>query len=106
MWYDSNSGDETHEVGTRLPNPWGLYDMHGNVWEWCEDWYDSGYYQYCVDNSITDDPQGPAGPLTQRVLRGGGWNCDANYCRSADRCRDGATSRYDNLGFRVSRSPQ
>lgn len=100
MWYSPNSGGETHEVGTKLPNPWGLYDMHGNLWEWCQDWYDGTYYQYCVDNTITDDPQGPAGPLTSAVLRGGCWGNNDNGCRSAFRDGD------DGNGFRFVRSSQ
>ena len=77
---DRNSGSKTHPVGEKKPNAWGLYDMHGNVWEWCQDWYDDGYYA----NSPTDDP---TGPLTgsSRVIRGGGWDYPAGYCRSAYR---------------------
>jgi eukaryotic-like serine/threonine-protein kinase len=54
-WYDSNSGSKTHPVGQKRPNAWGLYDMHGNVWEWCSDWYDGSYYA----SSPVDDPTGP-----------------------------------------------
>ncbi|MBO4287887.1 MAG: formylglycine-generating enzyme family protein [Kiritimatiellae bacterium] len=77
-WYDENSGDRTHPVKLKAPNDWGLYDMHGNVWEWCADWY--GDYP---SGSVTD-PTGPSSG-SGRVLRGGGWGNCARYCRSASR---------------------
>ena len=79
-WYDVNSGATTHPVGQKLPNPWGLYDMHGNVAEWCQDWY--GPYP----GGIALDPQGPATGST-RMGRGGLWFRPASYCRSAWRRR-------------------
>jgi formylglycine-generating enzyme required for sulfatase activity len=97
-WYAANSGSQTHPVGRKQPNAWGLHDMHGNVWEWCLDWYGS----YAGD-SVTD-PQGPAsGSL--RVARGGSWGSDAVYCRSAIRGRREPDYRDDNLGFRLALSP-
>ena len=99
-WYDENSGDKTHPVGEKKPNAWGLYDMHGNVWEWCQDWYDDGYYA----KSPTDDPTGPS-TGSCRVIRGGSWDDGARSCRSADRNRNSPGYRLDNLGFRVSRVP-
>jgi formylglycine-generating enzyme required for sulfatase activity len=95
-WYDSNSGNKTHPVGEKKPNKWGLYDMHGNVWEWCWDWYDETYYS----NSPSDNPQGPDSG-TQRVLRGGGGGDNAYFCRAADRYRYNPVNWLNNLGFRV-----
>ena len=67
-WYESNSGAKTHPVGQKRPNAWGLYDMLGNVWEWCQDWYEDGYYRA----SPPADPPGPS-EASARVFRGGGW---------------------------------
>jgi formylglycine-generating enzyme required for sulfatase activity len=97
-WYDSNSGDKTHPVGTKQPNAWGLYDMHGNVWEWCQDWY--GAYP---SNAVTD----PAGARSgsYRVIRGGGWGSGAQDCRAADRYGYAPDVRNGDLGFRLIRTP-
>ena len=82
-WFQENSEWQTQPVGTKKANEWGLHDMHGNVFEWCEDRFDKG---------------------SDRVIRGGSWNFDAEYCRSAFRDRNGPSSRYNDVGFRVARS--
>ena len=99
-WYDANSDRKTHPVGEKKPNAWGLYDMHGNVWEWCQDWWKDGYYK----ESPVDDPTGPTGGSI-RVARGGGWDDPAGYCRSALRGNLEPGLRNGNLGLRVSRVP-
>ncbi len=87
---------KTKPVGSYKANAFGLYDMHGNVWEWCQDWYDEDYYK----TSPIKDPQGPQ-KGEARVLRGGSWNYVGWYCRSAYRGRSAPGDRFDNLGFRV-----
>jgi formylglycine-generating enzyme required for sulfatase activity len=94
-WYVENSGDTTHPVGGKLPNPWGLYDMYGNVWEFCQDWYGNSY----SGGSVTD-PQGPA-TGTMHILRGSSYYYAGRPCRSANRgAMETAGKRWD-VGFRV-----
>ena len=100
-WYSKNSGSTTHEVGQKKPNAWGLYDMHGNVWEWCSDWFDSGYYS----KSPASDPTGPD-TGSYRVFRGGGWDCVARNCRSALRFFNSPDFRSDGLGLRCLLVPE
>ncbi|MBF0240474.1 MAG: formylglycine-generating enzyme family protein [SAR324 cluster bacterium] len=99
-WYYGNSGDTTHPVGQLKPNAWGLYDIHGNVREWVQDWYGKNYYS----QSPSTDPTGPS-TGSGRVLRGGSWNFPAWYCRSAFRHFDSPFNRYDYDGFRLALSP-
>ena len=95
-WYRKNSGDMTHPVGLLRPNAWGIYDMHGNVHEWCADWFDRNYYA----NSPTADPQGPATGLA-RALRGGDWGSADWYCRCAIRSLSAPSRCSPRVGFRV-----
>jgi formylglycine-generating enzyme required for sulfatase activity len=98
-WHFGNC-KETHPVGQKKPNAWGLYDMHGNVWEWCADWFGGDYY----GKSPADDPIGPASG-TSRVVRGGSWKRDSSdLFRCADRGRVEPGDRNDRVGFRVART--
>lgn len=92
-WYGEIRG-QTHEVGLKDPNPWGLYDMYGNVYEWCADWYGA----YPIGDAT--DPTGPDDG-SHGVLRGGSWLSDPQYCRSAYRCILAPGDRGLNFGFRV-----
>jgi formylglycine-generating enzyme required for sulfatase activity len=98
-WIDVNSGERTHPVGQRKPNGLGLYDMSGNVWEWCQDLYDENYYK----NSPKDNPEGPESG-TNRVLRGGSWFNGAGYTRSGKRLSIIPDYRDSNDGFRLVRT--
>ncbi|MEI7867824.1 MAG: SUMF1/EgtB/PvdO family nonheme iron enzyme [Candidatus Methylumidiphilus sp.] len=116
-WYSNNALSKTHPVGEKVPNAWQLYDMHGNVLEWCADWWSSDYYQQFMsksqhpasgsasvrEQSASENPIGPAsGSL--RVVRGGSWLTVAGYCRSAFRSGKVPSSRNNYLGFRLART--
>ena len=98
-WFDENAAESTHPVGQRKPNPWGLHDMHGNVYEWCWDWHEGAFYQ----QSPSADPTGPT-KGEYRVLRGGSFNNQAGDVRSAFRLRTIPTNRFNVVGFRPARS--
>lgn len=93
-WFVSNSGSATHPVGEKKPNGWGLHDMHGNVLEWCADWYCNSY-----PKGDAFDPQGPSSG-TNRVFRSGAWSNYYGNLRSSYRDNDTPDIRYDNLGLR------
>ena len=98
-WFDRNSGGSTQAVGLKQPNKWGLYDMHGNVFEWCADWYRENWYE----QSPVEDPRGPkAGP--GRVLRGGCWSFYSGNCAAWFRDHIMPGYRLNNDGFRLART--
>jgi formylglycine-generating enzyme required for sulfatase activity len=96
-WFVANAGDTTHPVGQKAPNAWGLYDMHGNVLEWCQDLFTGSYYS----QSPLEDPPGPA-DSPGRVLRGGSYGYWSGLCRSAFNYGIVPASRNPDLGFRVA----
>jgi formylglycine-generating enzyme required for sulfatase activity len=100
VWYRDNSREKTHPVATKLANPYGLYDIIGNVAEWCNDYYDNNYYKV----SLVDNPKGPE-KSNKKVLRGGSWRSRSKYCNVYKRSYDDPATAdicqgYDNYGFR------
>jgi formylglycine-generating enzyme required for sulfatase activity len=99
-WFDANSDRKTHPVGQKLPNPWGLYDMHGNVWEWCLDWWD-----WSLTGGLALNPVGPDWGLDW-VIRGGDWSLGPDYSRSASRYgSSNPVNSGPGIGFRVVLDP-
>jgi formylglycine-generating enzyme required for sulfatase activity len=96
-WTSENCGTMTHPVGQKRPNPWGLHDIHGNVWEWCLDWY--GDYPAA---DVQDPPGPPSGKF--KVFRGGGWNNEVQFARSANRFGMSASNGIYFVGFRIALS--
>ena len=97
-WYERNSMEKTHPAGQKTPNAWGLYDMHGNVWEWCNDRYAKNAYE----SGGAQNPKGPASG-SERVVRGGSWLDNPSNCRSAKRRSFDPEKNYSDIGFRVVR---
>ena len=98
-WYNVNSGGTTHPVGQKLPNALGLYDMYGNVWEWCSDFWSGSY-----PGGRVTDPKGAVSG-SGRVVRGGSWDYFGRYCRSADRYGYWPVNGYGDMGFRPVLAP-
>jgi formylglycine-generating enzyme required for sulfatase activity len=99
MWWCANSGAVTHQKGEKLANLWGLFDMHGNVWEWVQDWWHETYTGAPTDGNAWVVPSG-----SNRVIRGGSWDVDTGDCRSARRADGNPDDRNLDIGFRLARS--
>ena len=103
-WHNKNSHGETKAVGTRQPNELGLYDMSGNLYEWCQDWFDDDYYEQCKKEGLVEDPEGPDS-AQYRVGRGGSWGNGPQDCRVSCRDYGRPAARLSNVGFRLVLAP-
>lgn len=104
-WFDQNSGYETHDVGTKKPNLLGLYDMCGNVWEWCQDWYEPSYPKTGFLGLFNGEPAlNPKGPMTgnKKVIRGGSSWSSEKKCWVFYRTKKSPSSQYSDVGFRIA----
>ena len=102
-WWDENSHDETQYVGQKRPNSLGIFDMSGNLWEWCQDRYSDTYYRECKNSGTISNPTGPKDGES-RVVRGGSWDYNFDgYFRVAYRGKNLPTDAYDVIGFRLCR---
>jgi formylglycine-generating enzyme required for sulfatase activity len=97
-WYASNANNKTHQVGIKATNEKGIYDMSGNVAEWCSDWYDENYYNKAPPNAT--DPGGPADGI-YKVVRGGGWDCNETFCKVTTRYKYLPATRKSSIGLRL-----
>lgn len=102
-WFLKNSELRTHSTGLKKPNPWGFYDMYGNVGEWVQDEYHISYKGAPSDGSAWENPFSSALSKPVRIRRGGGWNGNAGCCRSAERLFAAQDRRFNSLGFRVAK---
>ncbi len=99
-WFDGNENNKTREVGLQYPNELGLYDLSGNVWEWCADWYDGDYYKACAERGTVVNPLGPNGGV-HRVMRGGSYFSRPLLCRPAYRDYRSPDDRDSLFGLRL-----
>ncbi|MEZ4850175.1 MAG: formylglycine-generating enzyme family protein [Bacteroidia bacterium] len=104
-WYSENGDPQTHPVGQKLGNELGLFDMSGNVFEWCQDWFDENYYQYCADQGVVHNPLG-FNKWFSRVMRGGNWHINAQSCRVSYRYDARPDYSGSDVGFRLALSPE
>ena len=106
-WYYKNSGSIVHPVGEKKPNKFGIYDMYGNIWEWCADWHDKKYYASVLGPALRDEKSpnnNPKGPDSgqYKILRGSSWDGGASSCHSSFRSFDIPSSRWVKFGFRCA----